>query len=571
MKFFDKIYDWYDRTCDRIEKIDLSPVKRVLIPTVFVFLSLAAVLYAVGFYDFVFIERPEREPAVTEPTVAPGGSSGDRLENDVTEDTPDSPSSPEDGEEDAKQDEVEIKTVSDLSAEGYYITNTDYNSTTHSIAVLNVELGAAKELSVRERNVYTPKFNYEYTNGEAKVEYVLTAEARPSLEAYMGYLMADNGTNVVMFDSYGRYVGNYNESMFFAYTRDSDGTPQFFRPTTYTVTTEDGLKAANVPGKLYYEIAGGGFVDSDYNDKVEGRGLHMDYPATYGTQTEEDISRRCILNWVSFVDLKGKLTGWDRTVWGFFKGDEELPFTEGWYDPEEYEQPDFEDMTEEEIEEWEEEEREAAKWRLNTAYNYSEGYAAVANEAGQMRFIDKEGETLFDSVMVDTFNTHGRRVIENLMLPLTDGIESLGFYYFDHGLVRVRRQVYDYYQLEDYDMKMIEYDNDELIYASGEKFTLAEGYDIISYSNGMILLSKDGLYGYMDYTGAWLVEPELEEAKPFLEGLAAIKRDGKWGVIDTAGKTVVPFDYDNIQTVSSGVIVCHSDLGWTVFAKMTNQ
>lgn len=110
-----------------------------------------------------------------------------------------------------------------------------------------------------------------------------------------------------------------------------------------------------------------------------------------------------------------------------------------------------------------------------------------------------------------------------------------------------------------------------LFMQTGEKFTVAEGYDIISYSDGMILLEKNGRYGFMDYTGAWLVEPSLDGAKPFLEGLAAVCRNGKWGMIDTAGNTVVPFDYDSVQTVSSGVIVCHSDRGWTVFTKMSNQ
>lgn len=576
MKFFDKLYARYDALCDKVEKLDLNPVKRAAVPAVFVFLALAAFLYAVGAYDFVFIERPESRPSVIQQESGGNNAKPDKNEAPVPDkpdntDTPQVPAndgSPEPFVPESGPDRLD--SVSDLCGEGYYITNTDYSPDTHKMALLNVELGANEAYSVRERNIYSPTYTYEYENGEAQVEYVLASEQRPSLEAYMGYLFADNGTSVIIFDSYGRYVTNYDESLFFAYTRDSAGTPLLYRPTSYTVTTEDGSLSAPVASKIYYKLTAGGVAASDYIDKVEGRGLHMDYPATYGMQTA-NISRQCILNQVTFLSLKGKLTGWDRTVWGFFEPGQELPFTDGWYDPEEYEAPDFEKMTEEEKEEWDEAEREAVKTRLNTAYNYSEGYAAVANEKGQMRFLDTAGKQIFESTDIDTYNAYGRRVVENLLLPLTDGIESLGFYYFDHGLVRVRRQLYDYYQLEDYDMKMIEYDDDELIYANGEKFTLAEGYDIISYSNGMILLEKNGKYGYMDYTGAWLIEPSLEGAKPFLEGLAAVEVGGKWGVIDTAGNTVIPFDYDSVQTVSSGVIVCHSDRGWTVFAKMTNQ
>lgn len=64
MKFFDKLYARYDALCDKVEKLDLNPVKRAAVPAVFVFLALAAFLYAVGAYDFVFIERPESRPSV---------------------------------------------------------------------------------------------------------------------------------------------------------------------------------------------------------------------------------------------------------------------------------------------------------------------------------------------------------------------------------------------------------------------------------------------------------------------------------------------------------------------------
>ena len=35
-------------------------------------------------------------------------------------------------------------------------------------------------------------------------------------------------------------------------------------------------------------------------------------------------------------------------------------------------------------------------------------------------------------------------------------------------------------------------------------------------------------------------------------GLAAVAVNGKWGMIDTAGNTVILFDYDSVQSVSSG-------------------
>lgn len=588
--------DLVDRAFSVLDRYNWRPVKKIAGRVLFVLVAAAAMLYAVGLWDFTFIPRPEKKPhqAVVDNTPAPGGSS-DGQNTPPAPDTPDT--TPDtavpdttDGQEAPpptpdEQQAVQIFHMSDLCSEGYYVTSRDYDPSSHRIAVMNLELGAPREYSVRERNVYAPSFEYEYAYGEAKVNYNLVAEARPSLEAYGGYLFADNGTDVIIFDSYGNYVSNFNEALFFAYTRDRYGNPLFWTPSTFRVYDENAEYYTDVETKSYYALTPGGIVASDHTEELYSRGVHADLPASYGAQTEP-YNRSVIVNTASHMSLKGKLTGWRRTLWGFTAPGGEEPFTFGWYDPDEAaaQAGDGEGDSEGDGEGGEatEEPKLSAEERFalakqkeedwnNTpshAYNFSEGYACVANEKGQMWFIDRNGETLFETKDIKGYNQVGRPVVDNLLLPLTNGIESLGFYYFDHGLVRVRRQSYDYLQVEDWDTLRPEYDDDELIYADGQKFTLAEGYDIISYSNGMILLEKNGRYGYMDYTGAWIIQPQLEGAKPYVEGLAPIKRDGRWGVTDTSGNTVIPFCYDSIQTTSSGMIVCHRNGGWTVFAKM---
>ena len=52
---------------------------------------------------------------------------------------------------------------------------------------MNVELGSPKgKYTLRRRNVYSPKYDYEYENGEAKVISILEDEDRPSVEASYG-------------------------------------------------------------------------------------------------------------------------------------------------------------------------------------------------------------------------------------------------------------------------------------------------------------------------------------------------------------------------------------------------
>lgn len=582
-----RLEDLVDRVFEFLDRHSCRKAKMIASRVLFVFVAAAAILYAAGLWDFTFIQRPERrsDHAVIDNDRV---QDGDTTPPDTTPDT--APADPEptpDPTPDPAPDvtppdsvtppSAQIFHMSDLCNEGYYVTSRTYDPSVHRIAVMNLDLGAPAQYSVRERNVYVPSFEYEYSYGEAKVSYNLASEARPSLEAYGGYLFADNGTNVLIFDSYGHFISNYNEALFFAYTRDRAGNPLFYTPSSFRVYDREYAYYTDVETKSYYALTAGGVVGSDYREETDMRGVHADLPASYGTQTEP-YNRSVIVNTASKTDLKGRLTGWRRTLWGFTAPDGDEPFTFGWYDP--YEAVDDNADDTDDGEDTEPQLSAAERFWLarqqeedwnNTpsrAYNFSGGYACVANEKGQMWFIDREGNTLFETKDIHGYNEVGRPVVDNLLLPLTNGIESLGFYYFDHGLVRVRRQSYDYLQVEDWDTLRPEYDDDELIYADGTRFSLAEGYDIISYSDGMILLEKNGRYGYMDYTGAWVVQPELEGAKPFVEGLAPAMRNGKWGVIDVSGNTVIPFNYDSIQTTSSGMIVCHREAGWTVFAKM---
>ena len=94
---------------------------------------------------------------------------------------------------------------------------------------------------------------------------------------------------------------------------------------------------------------------------------------------------------------------------------------------------------------------------------------------------------------------------------------------------------------------------------------------MLSYSDGMILLEKDGLFGFMDYTGEWIAEPIYSYAEAFCEGLAVLKtKDGRYGMIDTAGNIVLPFAYSHVSSCSDGLVVCYSETnGWEIMRKMT--
>ena len=74
-----------------------------------------------------------------------------------------------------------------------------------------------------------------------------------------------------------------------------------------------------------------------------------------------------------------------------------------------------------------------------------------------------------------------------------------------------------------------------------------------SFSEGMAAASCSNGWGYIDTTGAEVIECKYEWAHEFHEGFAAVTLEGKLGFINKAGEEVVPFTYDHfdLDTIST--------------------
>lgn len=532
-------------------RVTLSRVLPVLI------LALCAALfflYALGYYDFTFVERPQvldgspekddtatvtEPPAVEPPVTEPPVTGPPVTEPPVTEPPVTEP----------EIDPSKFPSFDEASLEGYYLTSLPFGEGM-IIAENRLRLECTDRLHMqtdyngdgiledRVRVWESPHYVYESQYSSAELVWQLTEEKIPALEAYMGYIFADNGQSVYIYDAYGRHIGYFDPGTYaFAYKRDRLGNPLFVNryPQHITVSTEDGEQSADFHSFSYYYLGkDGGIYESGYNDPTDTRGLRGDYPAYYGV-FDSDFGRECTYSRVVQKTVKGTLESFIRTRWTVTWMDEPINDTVYY-----------------------------------AAFPYSEGYACVADEEGTVFFIDTYGRQTFETKREyydDSSSSTGRYVIERLLLPF-DETTALGCYYFDHGLVMARRQVADKYQMEDWDVDWINSDEYVILRTDGSDFPIPQGYSVKNYSDGVILLEKGGTFGYMDYTGAWLGVPEYEDAMPFMEGLAPCKKNGRWGVIDTNGNTVIPFMYDYIQSPSSGIIICHSENGWNTYMKM---
>jgi len=584
------------------------------------FIVLAFTLYYVGIIDVSFIDRPEEWSdninllaEMIDPDKKEKNDQKDQAseENDTPEseknDVPTSdnrPSKRPNNNGDPAPNVNLMPTFSSVAAlkeEGYRLTDKPWDSTT-VFGKLECNYSWPREFSYSWK-IYDKQEKIEHIDGtETTVENVRVSGERAALELYMGYIIYDDNDTLYLIGPDGAVLMEYDDTVYIpAYTRDLEGRPLFYKQITrkekYPVLLGnkddkgnykwDKTGTLTYTDKEYYYLAKDGhtFKKSDYNDVTDNRGLYFDYPSYYGAM-DSKFSRYFFNTTKFFTDLKGETGIVHDLNWVYSKNKIELEKLK--FDEEGFL------ITDEEQKEGEEKTLNSM-FPYTMAYNFNEKYATVfmdidwsyehdvKNEEGktekktfdvttnEMRIINEKGEVMFDAKKNYYSPEFKWTSHERFVAPLYNGIQSIGSYYFDHGLMRIRIQTYDCYYYSEFDTIKIVTDEDVLIYPNGERFNIPNGYTLISYSDGILLLEKDGKYGFMNYMGNWIRDPEYPDAGPFIEGVAVLQsKEGNYGVVNTDGEIVIPFIYDYVSNISSGTIVAYSDnTGWTVYQKMT--
>lgn len=192
-------------------------------------------------------------------------------------------------------------------------------------------------------------------------------------------------------------------------------------------------------------------------------------------------------------------------------------------------------------------------------------------------FIDRQGSVKIDVAgqQISRADRDYRPMYNGYYASASNDADSIGSYYFDDGYVRVRRVMVDCRKIWNASytktLYSASYDEDILIDSSGKEFSIPDGYTLCAYSDGILLLKKDGYYGYMNNAGKWIAQPIYTYAEPFQQGLGVIGyADGVRGVLDTDGGLVIPFEYTYISSCSYGVMTAYSaEQGWSLFNLLT--
>ncbi len=458
-----------------------------------------------------------------------------------------------------------VPRVSAREDDGYtvcdtYGTGTENSDGTKSggsvLGRMNFSYKLPTDFSLRTRSVNKDEVVTPDDDTEMYVREVTVTENAPAVELYMGYILMDSGEEIYLINSDGTPLSRFAYGKYSpAYMRDSDGNPVFMKT--------DGDKVS------YYILAEDGktFRACDIEKDGDNVGFCFDYPVSFGKSDstsvypvreadEADLSDSTDLSAETVeTDLSAETdlsvsTGLpdstaEKNLWGYAVRDGE---------------GNFKGML--------------TEYKFTSAYGFTSNRAAVIEdgaEMGAMYFIDENGRKAFENDIVYV-NQYDRYVEDFLLPPLTNGIESIGFYYYDKGLTRVRRLTVDYYNYAVRHVAKVVEDRDILVYADGSEYAIPAGYTLKGYSEGKLILEKEGKYGIFAVEGEWIAQPIYAGATPFIGGLSVLKTDdGRYGMIDTEGNIVLPFTYDYLSQNSSGLIAAYrEENGWTIFKVMSS-
>lgn len=75
-------------------------------------------------------------------------------------------------------------------------------------------------------------------------------------------------------------------------------------------------------------------------------------------------------------------------------------------------------------------------------------------------------------------------------------------------------------------------------------------------------VEQDGEWGYITRAGSLAIEPQYNEAGPFVDGRALVRQDEGYGFIDARGQVVIPTRFAAARSFSNGLAPVRPDSLW---------
>ncbi|WP_158217551.1 WG repeat-containing protein [Lottiidibacillus patelloidae] len=190
------------------------------------------------------------------------------------------------------------------------------------------------------------------------------------------------------------------------------------------------------------------------------------------------------------------------------------------------------------------------------AYKHDELIPVKKTEKGKVGFIDKTGEFVIEPKFEAAFpfqeelamvlmngkvgyiGKKGHFIVEPTYslkdFPFSEGIEMT---FFNEGLAAVQVEGKGWGYIDKSGAVVIE-----------PQFEFAS-----RFSEGVAFVKVDGLYGFIDKSGSIVIDAEYEHALPFSEGVAAVKKENKYGYINNNGEFVIEPQFDIAKSFTNDI------------------
>ena len=571
-----------------------NTIIRVTALLLFFAMMAAVILWQAGAYDVSFIKRPVPLPDDTdEGTDTAADTDGDTsADTDFTFAT-----ETELDEEDMEAILEMILPLGDALKAGLIFSEEKFSSRS-SVARLSLDLGDLGSTFSNRTENKTDTVVYKKSNGFYSTKQVTETVDKPAVSLYFGLIVIDYGDKITVMNKNGKVlIDNFKGT--FLYAKTYSGYPAVKDGKKfYYIDYEKGLSKSISESKIKYlplsfdypsyyaaERAEGPFPFSatvkEYTETklpsqttaAETTAKTTEAESTGGTETTETVTETEKPTETSAPVLKAAVTEAENTT---DTGKEEATGTTSASTtsapvklPDGVIEMDGKYYTVTEKLRWgyrDADGNTVIEPKYKAAYSFTEsGYAAVIDTKDRVCFIDTEGNTavsLVPNQKIKPKEVNYLAVHQVYLEPYSTGIASIGSYYFDSGYVMTR-----YQWRATNNVSRISKDENRLIDTTGKEFPLPQGYKLAGYSDGALLLEKDGVYGYMSSSGSWIKPSVYKSASPYLQGLASVQgENGKYGLIDLDGNYVLPMCFDYISNVSGGLAVTYSaERGWEIY------
>ena len=79
------------------------------------------------------------------------------------------------------------------------------------------------------------------------------------------------------------------------------------------------------------------------------------------------------------------------------------------------------------------------------------------------------------------------------------------------------------------------------------------GVEYKSFSDGLVVVYRNGKYGYMNKQRELIIPYKYQDASSFSDGLAVVELNDKEGMIDRSGNIIIPIKFDSLSDFSEGL------------------